>query len=330
MNIKSLEGPLEVSENPGLETIDPRFSDIASLVLEGGYEEAAARSEEILQEKIYDIRIIGYFLYGHFLDQGVGAMADIYRCLVGLLCDNLEALGPARKREMHIQTILTWLFKQLLKKMQYEEEKKSGLWEAWTAGVSSDHVQDALDAGDKLRRALGPVLEDAAGPVLDALTKVNDWLAAFQRVVYRKPEPGPEEAEEEKGRPSATPWADEEGISIEGSYHLKLLISKMQAFERLIEMERFDRAAIVADDINRIIANFDPRLYFPEMFSKYSLLFALNIGELTPFGEYKGSVEWKAMQDLYKVDPDSFVSTDAQVSYSSSPAEQGDQGEEED
>jgi len=42
MNIKLIQGPLEVSESPGLETTDPRFGDIATLVQEGNYEEAGA------------------------------------------------------------------------------------------------------------------------------------------------------------------------------------------------------------------------------------------------------------------------------------------------
>ncbi|MCJ7615651.1 MAG: hypothetical protein MUO43_03840, partial [Desulfobacterales bacterium] len=199
MNIELLQGTLEVSENPGLETIDPRFSDIAALVMEGNYDDAGAQSEAILEERIYDIRIIGYFLYGHFIEQGVGAMADIYLCLANLLRDNLEAIGPVKKREKHIQTILNWMMKQLIKKLQYEEGKNSNLYEGWISEVSSDQVQEALDAGDELRRTLGPVLEDAAGPVLDGMMKVNDWLTAFQRLVYREPEPEEEEETEELG-----------------------------------------------------------------------------------------------------------------------------------
>ena len=64
---------------------------------------------------------------------------------------------------------------------------------------------------------------------------------------------------------------DETAVT-EGSYHMRLLVNKMKAFERLIEKEQFPKAAVVADDINAIIAHFDPRIYFPRMFSKFSLL----------------------------------------------------------
>jgi len=334
MNIELLQGTLEISENPGLETIDPRLSDIATLMQEGKYEEAAAQSEAILEEQIYDIRIIGYSLYGHFITQGVGGMADIYQCLANLLRDNLDALGPVKNREKHIQTIMNWMMKQLIKKLQHEEGKNTNLYEGWISEVSSDQVQEALDAGDELRRTLGPVLEDTAGPVLDGLMKVNDWLTAFQRLVYREPEPEPEVEEEtdeweegeteekiedeqqEAGRKEpyvSIPRLDEDAISVEGSFHLKLLIRKLEAFDRLISAEKYSSAALVADDINNIIANFDPKVYFPRLFTRFSLQFAANINELTAFEEHKSSVEWQAMQELYKVDLESFVNFDSEA-----------------
>ena len=334
MNIELLQGTLEVSESPGLETTDPRFSDIATLMQEGKYEEAAAKSEAIISEKIYDIRAIGYFFYGHFMEQNVPAMADIYLCLADLLSDNMEALGPAKNRKKHIQTILNWLMRQIIKKLQYEEEKKSDLYEEWASGVSSDQVQEALDAGEKLRRILGPVLEDAAAPVLDGLTKINDWLKSFQRLVYREPEPEleeekePEEGEEteaedeidqeprQEGRKRSYqpgPEAEEEMAGVEGSYHLKLLIKKLEAFDHLISEQKYPSAAVVADDINAIIARFDPRIYFPKLFVRFALQSAANINNLTAYAEYKESAAWHALQELYKVDLESFIDFDPET-----------------
>lgn len=332
MNIELLHGTLEISDSPGLSPIDPRFSDIATLVQEAKYEEAAAQAELIIQEQIYDVRIIGYFLYGHFIENGVGAMTDVYQCLADLLSDNLDALGPAKKREKHTQTILNWLMKQLLKKMQYEENKKSGVWDEWLAGVTSDEIDQALEAGDALRRALGPVLEDLAGPVLDGLIKVKDWLTSFQQLVYREPEPEPEpEIEEEEtareeeeqteteektartrgplsGDMFASPsTGTDDDVAVTGSYHLQQLIRKLQAFDRLITNGNFPLAAIVADDISDIIANFDPKLYFPALFSKFSFQLAMHINELVTFDPYKSGVTWQALEELYKVDLNGFV-----------------------
>ncbi|SEM09530.1 hypothetical protein SAMN04489760_10427 [Syntrophus gentianae] len=328
MNIELIQGTLEVSESPGMETTDPRFSDIATLVQEGNYEEAATLAEAILAEKIYDIRIIGYFFYGHFIEGGVAALAEISLSLADLLSENLEALGPVRNRGKHLQTSLNWLTKQIFRTLQYEEEKKSDLYEEWVSGVSSDQVQEALDAGDSLRRILGPVLEDAATPILEGLTKITDWLKAFQRLVYRESEAEPAEEtgfeveeetaaqdrmeqelrrkEKRRFHPSG-PEAGEETAGLEGSYHLKMLIKKLEAFDDLIAEKKFSSAAIVADDINAIIANFDPRIYFPKLFLNFALNSAGHINDLAAFAEYRETVAWQAMQELYKVDLESFV-----------------------
>lgn len=321
MNIDILNTTLEVSENPGMDMIDPRLLDITGLVENGEYEEAAIQAEQILQEGAYDIRITGYFLYGFFLEQGVGGMPAVLGCLANLFEENWDALGPLKNREKHAQTSLNWLFRQLLKKFQYEEGKDSDVYQKWIAEVSSEEVQEALDASERLQKALGMALEDMASPLLDGLSKVNDWLKTFQKVVYREPEVE-EEAEmtaEAKTKGMVAPTSlgfGDEAVIAEGSYHLQLLLRKMQAFERLIEKEEFNKAAIVADDINDVIANFDPRIYFPKIFSRYSLLRALKIADISAFEEYKGSVEWQTMQDLYKVDLDSFVSLDSEMSYS--------------
>jgi len=330
MKIDLLNTTLEVTENPGMEMIDPRLLDITSLVENGDYEEAATQAEQILEEGAYDIRITGFFLYGVFLEQGLGELNVILECLTRLITENWEAVGPVKNREKHAQTSLNWFLRQLTKKLQYEEGRDSDVYQQWVAKVSSDDVQEALVASEDLKGALGEALEDQAEPLLDGLSKVNEWLVTFQRLVYREPEPEMEGEEEfepgaegkpaERVAPVGVPVADV-AVPVEGSYHLQLLLKKMEVFSRLVEKEEFPKAAIVADDINQIIGDFDPRIYFPKIFSRYSLLLALHIADISGFDEYKGSVVWQTMQDLYKVDLESFVSLDSEMSSSSSPAE---------
>jgi hypothetical protein len=317
MNIELLNTTLEVTENPGLDMIDPRLLDITSLVENGEYQEAATQAEQILEEGAYDIRITGFFLYGVFLEQGLGDLNVILECLTRLITENWEAVGPVKNREKHVQASLNWFLRQLAKKLQYEEGKDSDVYQQWIGEVSSDDIQAALEASEGLQSALGEALEDQAEPLLDGLSKVNEWLGTFQRLVYREPEPEPEAEAElaEREAPVGAPIADV-AVAAEGSYYLQLLLKKMEVFSRLIEKEDFPKAAIVADDINQIIADFDPRIYFPKMFSKYSLLRAVNIGELNASEEHKGTLEWQTMQDLYRVDLDSFFSLDSEMTYS--------------
>jgi hypothetical protein len=100
---------------------------------------------------------------------------------------------------------------------------------------------------------------------------------------------------------------------VEGSYHLKILMKKLEAFDHLISVQKYANAAIIADDINAIIANFDPRIYFPNLFVRFALKSAANINNLTAYAEYKESAAWHALQELYRVDLESFIDFDPEA-----------------
>ncbi len=339
MEIDVLTGELEVAENPGIETFDPRFGDINTLIQDGNYADGAAQAEEIIREGIYDIRLIGSFMYGLFLEQGVGGLAPVFQSMSGLLTDNWEAVGPVNKREKHYQTSLKWFVNQLHKKLKYETDKDSDTYKSWTDQVTSDDVQESLDAIDAVRRALGQALEDLSGDVADGLTKVNDWLATFQKLVYKEPESEEESEEsfeeeaatEEQAPVSqtvATGFSFGGDVAAEGSFHLQTLLNKLAAFERLVQSEKYALAALVADDINAIVGKFDPKLYFPKIFANFSLLFVRHISELISFEKSKKSVEWAALRELYKVDLESFVMFEGDIEFSDADSDGSSGGQE--
>lgn len=335
MDLSMLNQPLEIAEKPGLETTDPRLDEIATLAQDGDYPGAAAAAQSVLEEGIYDVRVLGFFFYGVFLEQGIAGLLPILQTLSGILRDNWQAFGPSTHKEKQAQTALRWFFNQLQKKLQYEENTKGGQWEEWLGAVTVEEVQEIIDAIDETRRALGPTLQDASGPLLDALAKINQWLRSFQQMVHpaqsepeAEPEPEPEyepereeepeEAEEEEYVPERTrraapmrqvqpPLEERPETSVEGSYHLQMLVRKMEAFAQLVEDQKFFHAALVADDINETINNFDPKLFFPKLFSRYLSLLMLNIGEIINYEDHKESPEWNAMKEYYRVDLDGFM-----------------------
>lgn len=320
MQIELLMGDLPVDENPGLDSTDPRFDEIATLAQDGEYLPAATASESLIAEGVFDIRLICYFIYGYWLEQRVAGLGVAIQCLDNVIGNNWEAIGPVAKREKSVQTGLSWMLKLMLKTIQYEQEKNTPEWEAWQASVDSDQVGEILDAAESFRRHLAFQLEDTAGPVLDLWSKLEEWLRNLQRLVYRAPEPEPEPEQAEQDADGEAEDAAQAagkskggfavaGMPVEGSYHMNLLLTKLAAFERLIEEEKFPRAALVADDINQTIANFDPKLYFPAVFGGFVRLQAVNFGELAEYAEHRESPEWLAMQDWFRTDIDSFVNS---------------------
>jgi hypothetical protein len=91
------------------------------------------------------------------------------------------------------------------------------------------------------------------------------------------------------------------------SQHFVELSNKLRAFEILIEKGQQEKAALVADDVLQTLDAFDPRLYFPELFARFSGLVSTNIGSLSTHWQQKDSVEWKALTQYYKVDLKGFV-----------------------
>lgn len=315
MDIEILKGEFAINENPGLATTDPRLSDIATLVQEGDFQRAALQSKEILDEKIYDIRIIGYYLYGHFTEGGLAAAEEIFTCLTEILNQNIAALGPARNRDKHIKNTLSWLFKTISNNLVYETEKRTEVYAQWQESITPEQVQEILQSGGRLQEAIAML--EVSSDVIDALTKILEWLQVFQNVVYREQSREEEQQEDfveetaQQQEPKKS-WRDDSAVEgIEGSYHMKLLMTKLDAFDRLVQADKLALAAIVADDINNLISNFDPKLYFPGLFTRFYMQFAKNVSQLINYLQFKNSAAWMALQELYKVDIESFIEFDA-------------------
>lgn len=321
MDIELLDGILEKQDSPGLDPLDERLMDIAGLAQQGDFSGAAEQSATVFEEKIYDIRISGYYFYGIFLEQGLSTVALIFRCIKLALEDNWEAFGPENKRKKHAYSGINWFFKQLTKKLQFEEDRRTENWNSWLETISGNDVQDMLDAADELQISVGMTLEEEAGTLPEGLTKASDWLISFQSLVYKAPEPEDDDEEIEEieniedieikapveiqtvSDPSASTFAS-------GSSHLDRLMKKIDIFEKLIRAGHFPGAAIVYDDLNKIFANFDPKRYFPEILSKFYRLYAKNISMLSAFEDRKDTAEWQAMKEYYNMDIDGFIDID--------------------
>ncbi len=315
MNIELLQGQFKVIENSSFDSTDPRLDEIATLAQAGEYGEAARLSEIILTAGIYDVRLICYFLYGHWLEQGLVNFIEVVDCLNNILVKNWDSLGPISKREKVFEKSLEWMLKQLLKKIQYEESKNTALWQEWKEDINADQVKQILQLGGILRLSLNHQFEDKAGPLVDLWSKIEQWLRVFQQLECQ-----PVVVEEETldilsieetipakiiNVPVMT--LANTGLALESSYHMDLLLKKLAAFERLIEEGKFPKAALIAEDINQTVGNFDPKLYFPKVFETFVRLQALKFEELATYAYQRDEQHWQIMQDWLKVDIDSFV-----------------------
>lgn len=313
MRIDLLQRSLPITENPGIDSKDPRFDEIATLIQDGKYTEAGRLSENILVSGVYDIRLICYFLYGYWLEQGLSSLVTVIDCLNYVILENWQAIGPVINREKVVQNSLGWIFRQMLKKIQYEEKRKTVQWQEWQTSFSAEDVGKILEASEAFRLSINQQLEGNTDPVPEC-SKIENWLRGLQRLVYRHVETEPLEAEENK--PESAPTISSVSAitpknsvekSVEVSYPMELLLKKLSAFEKLLENQKFQQAALVADDINQTLTAFDPLVYFPKTFESFVRLQAINFEELSVYDNHKGSPQWQAMQDWLKTDIESFT-----------------------
>ncbi|MFA5984961.1 MAG: type VI secretion system protein IglI family protein [Methylococcaceae bacterium] len=314
MKIELLQGSLPITENPGLDSTDPRLDEVATLSQEGQHAEAAALSEAMLADGVYDIRLICFFLFGYWLESGLASVLVLMQSLNNILLENWQAIGPENSRNRNLEKSLDWLFRQLLKKMQYEEGKKSALWQQWQAAASAVDMDEIVVAGESFNLGLKQQLDDKAATITAQWSKIEKWLFTFQELAKVRPDPElmPEEPDSVEDKQQIVEVAPMAGLStgllsIEISYPMALLLKKLAAFEQVLQDKKFPQAALLAEDINHSLATFDPKLYFPKLFETFVRLQVLNFEALTAYAEQQEDPQWLAMQEWLKVDIDSFI-----------------------
>lgn len=334
MNLEILKTSFAVTDSPGLDTLDPRMGEVSDLLQAGDFVAAARIVEDLLQQGICDLRLVGYLAFGQFLEHGVAGLLAIVEGLTHVMEESWEAFGPASQREKGCQSSLTWFVKQMMKRLQREEGAQGAQWSAWIASVTPDDVDTTVRRMMRLQGAVDERLGAGGAAVLDGLSKLRSWLDGFRNAVpypEEEPEPEPEPeatAEEEPAAQApasqaapawgAPAWGPAPDLGAAGfpagfqaSPHLVTLIRKLDAFARLVEQEKYSRALIIADDVNDTLQHFDPTLFFPSFFKTFARLQALHAGDLVAFADYRDTPEWAALQTLYRVDLDEFVSLEA-------------------
>src|ERR1041384_7517980 len=71
--------------SPGLELGDPRLDAINDAAFKSQYAEAAAQARAVWNEGIRDVRLLGYLLYGDYLERDAVALPFIFEQLTRTL-----------------------------------------------------------------------------------------------------------------------------------------------------------------------------------------------------------------------------------------------------
>jgi hypothetical protein len=344
-----LDGPLQAAP-PGMIDLaveDSSVHRVSQLAHRGEVLEAARQAEALLADRVYDMRIIGYFLFGVFLERGINYLPDLLRRVRDLLGDDFSALGPNRKKMRVVDAVLLWLFQSIDARIRFHAEFRDETWQAWLAASKPSLSMSISDAAAEVQIAANARLDDPQ--CIAALARVQRWASSdLGRALTRQSrpaaattswhsEPSVELAPEESGAapigpvaphaarstrttlvgtgqaaspsraPSIEALGEATGEVVGGSPAMAALQAKMRNFEILVGRGDHAKAAIVANDIRHSIEHFDPVVYLPQLFADYFKALHRAMAEITPHWKNSDSPSWHALEQLYRIDPDAFL-----------------------
>jgi hypothetical protein len=308
----------------------------------GDYEIAGQAAIAVLTQRTFDVRVLPAFFVGAFLETGIHGLAKTLQAIAPLLGDNLAKLGPVDGRAEIADTSFATLFRRLLLLLKYHDGQRDSTWTEWVLHSGDDEVTDIVNACALVRAAAAKAFPK--GKCRGEIAELSTWfdetfryiverhstlpelnpdpppppsktLAAAKIVPARKPTRPPPAPPPIVAPPPApapprepatlTPSADT--LEIKASPALKHLMQKLQAFELLVERGEVQKAAVVAHDVDKLLADFDPKVYLPGLLSSYFAAFAAHVDELGPYLDATEGRAWQALDQFYQVDLDAFL-----------------------
>lgn len=308
-----LEHPSAAEAAPDLETTDPRLEAVGRLVAKGGYEAAGRAAAEVLAAGQLDVRIAGAYLYAVFLEEGIPGLPRVLRGSLALLTTNGDALRPKANSTAFLGNGLRWLFKTLTKRLEYHQRERDATWQAFCQPAGLPALEEALALVDPTVAALDQRLP--GGACVQPFRHLAAWMEEHSRTLAaekeKASEPPSSAAQEETVADAAPPppRAPAAGLppSVPTSPAFQILLNKLEAFDRLVAQAEFQKASIVAADVLSIVEHFDPRLYFPSIFTRFFAGLSAHADALEPLLDGQASLPARSLQYLYQCDLEAFV-----------------------
>lgn len=294
----------------GLESHDPGFLKVVDLAQQSKFTEAADEIEALHAEKAFDARLASYYLYECFAEGGCRRLAEVFDALAALVTRSWEPVIAAQRAPAVLNRSVAWFLQTLLHSVEYHQTNADATWRRWVEGVGDQELANAVASAERLNGVLTePVFHQSIelmGRALRWVRELRVSLAAPPVAEAASPQSEPVPATSPATSPAVLALPGQ-SFQLQGSAKLAELIQKLKAFELLVEKRSFQRAALVGDDVMATLEAFDPRDYFPELFSRFGALMSEFVGEISPHWDQKNSVQWKALSQFYKVDLRRFV-----------------------
>lgn len=294
----------------------PQLDQFRTLSDQGDFAAISQLCAELADQGIFDVRLLLSGLYEESKPDPLTSLPDVLDSILNLLGEYWFLVTPEEKKAKYAKGSLTWLLKQILVDLQTQEVGNTEILNGWLAGnVYRETIDAILKQIYQLSRLIDSDYEEMAGGTTQALNELSSWLKTLQPQLLQ------ELANSEgEGDDADQSRSDEQGATvtggtkpsasgvggIQGSYHLNVLIEKMALLKQLSEEGNILKVAILAADINATIEEFDPKKYFPQLFSDYLYLMVNHANQINEALEMRDSPQWIVLNELLQTDPEKF------------------------
>ena len=134
LDLSMIDRDLTEPSASDLETTDERLAKIMSLTASDHFSEAAEAAQSLFEGGTYDLRILGPFLFGVYLERGMEIVPEILGSLVRMLSSSFAFWGPQNKKQLHADNMLKWLLATMLRDFRLHETGQDDTWKQWNSG----------------------------------------------------------------------------------------------------------------------------------------------------------------------------------------------------
>lgn len=168
-----LDGRLAASHEPEDSSSATRIARVAQLADRGDHQAAAREAADLIEARVYDVRLIGFYLFGLFLQRGIGYLPALLGRVSKLVAEDLGVLRPSRRKLQVVSSATAWLFENISARLLFHTKQRDATWEAWRT-ASDSALADAIAAGcTKVTLALEAVVDAPLAAV--PLARVRRW-----------------------------------------------------------------------------------------------------------------------------------------------------------
>lgn len=155
-------------------SVGGQIARVSQLAARSEFDRAAHEAASLLEDGVNDIRVIGFYLFGVFLERGVGYLPRLVGRVRRLLADEYAVLMPRRRKDQMTDSALAWLFQNLSTRVQFHTSARDDTWNSWLDGQQPSVAADAASELEQLSALVSAMFEEPRSLAL--MSRLRRWV----------------------------------------------------------------------------------------------------------------------------------------------------------